>query len=371
MKKTFFIALVIGILALAVPAFATDAQWTTAITVTPAPPLSTGVAATVTANFRIFDGAIDNLHVIGGVVGGATLYDQTFPHLINHAITVATFTWTPSSSGTYTLYFQIDPSATSADTNASNNRVELVVSVTGGGAGQPNLKPVVSYTPTDFSAGNNVEFSIKVNNLGTVPSVACQMEMKKGSSVLHTFNVPVISASGHWDTTWNWTAECDAALSLKVDSNNANAESNEGDNTWSHTMACGDTGGGGIFVCIPCLKFYKFVEFQPIPLPDPCLSCPPWHIKLKRGDPIDILNGIGDKLGNGIGFEGVKGDWMKFLGNHHGLTPNAALKIIFDRAVLGAKGKFRNEGAAKLFREGLNNSLGQLHGLALEKFNVK
>jgi len=363
--KTFLsigvILLCSSVLALA----ALDLQFTTAISQAP-DPASGGATVTFTVAFKTFGGAVTNMKITGGV-DGVGIFERTYAGIAADKVRTDTFTWT-ATAGSHTAWFELDPTHACGDSDYSNNRVEKALTVGGGPAGQPDLAPVVTYTPTDFAAGNIVAFTIKVNNNGTVASVASQVQMKKGATVLHTGNIAAIAAGGHATDTYNWTAECDAALTIKVDSSNTNVESNEGNNTWSKTMACGDSGGGLIEICIPCLRLYKINKFEHIPLPDPCLSCPPWHDKFERGDPIDILNGIGNKLGQGASFDDVKGDWEKFLGNSHGLTPNGALKIIFDRAVLGAKRKIQTEGAAGLFMNGLNNSLGLLHGFALNKF---
>jgi hypothetical protein len=345
-------------------ALALDLRFTTAISQAP-DPATGGASVTFTVSFKPFDGPVDNLKITGEVDGCGN-FERTYAHINAGAQRTDTFTWI-ATAGSHTVSFELDPMHTCGDSDYSNNRIEKAITVGGGPAGQPNLKPVISYTPTNFSAGDAVSFSYKVENTGTVASVACQMEMKKGSSHVYTFEVPVIAAGGHWSTTHPWTAECDAALNIKVDSNNANVESNEGDNTWSKTMACGDTSGGKIQFCPKCWLYYKLVEFQPIPLPDPCLSCPPWHDVFHRGDPINILNKIGDKLAKGEGFEGVKSDWMKFLGNNHGLTPNGALKIIFNRAIAGAKLRLQAEGAIGQFQNRLNEVLNQMHGAAVEQ----
>jgi len=365
--KTFLsigvILLCSSILALA----ALDLQFTTAISQAP-DPASGGASVTFTVAFKTLGGAVTNLKITGGV-DGVGIFERTYASILADKVRTDTFTWT-ATAGSHTAWFELDPDHTCGDSNYGNNRVEKALTVGGGPTSQPDLALVVTYTPTDFAAGGAVAFSIRVNNNGIAPSNACQMTVKKGGATVQTINVAAIPAGDHLDKSYNWAAaECNAVIEIKADSNNANIESNEGNNTWSHTMACGDTDGGGLVeICIPCLRLYKINKFERIPLPDPCLSCPPWHEKFERGDPIDILNGIGVKLGQGIGFDGVKGDWEKFLGNSHGLTPNGALKIIFDRAVLGAKRKIQNENAAGLFMNGLNNSLGLLHGFALNKF---
>jgi hypothetical protein len=347
---------------------ALDLRFTTAISQVP-DPASVGGAVTFTVTL-ISDGAIVNdLKLIGGV-DATQIVEKIFAGIADGGTRTQNMSWT-ATAGTHTVWFELDPDHLKGDSNYGNNRVEKVITLGGGPAGQPDLAPVVTYTPTDFAAGAAVAFTIRVNNNGTAASVASQVKVRQGAVDKHTGNIAAIAVGGHANDTYNWTAVCDAVMTVIVDSSNTNTESNEGNNTWSKTMACGDTGGGGLEICIPCLRLYKFKQFERIPLPDPCLSCPPWHDRFERGDPIDILNGIGDKLGNGIGFEGVKGDWQKFLGNSHGLTPNGALKIIFDRAVLGAKRKIQTEGAAGLFMNGLNNTLGQLNGLAKSQFEIR
>jgi hypothetical protein len=366
--KTILSIGVIFLLSNVIAFAAVDLKFTTAITQSP-DPASAGNVVTFTVSFKTFGGPVDNLKITGEVDGCGN-FERTYAHINADLQRTDSFTWT-ATAGSHTVSFELDPMHTCGDSNYANNRIEKAITVGGGGpAGQPDLALVVTYDPTNFAAGAGVTFSIRVNNNGTAASNACEMTVKKGGVTSVTIPLAAIPAGNHLDKGYAWPAECNAVIEFKADSNSANAESNEGNNTWSHTMACGDT-GGGLVVCIPCLRFYKYKQFEPIPLPDPCLSCPPWHDILKRGDPIDILNGIGDKLGQGLSFDSVKGDWEKFLGNSHGLTPNAALKIIFDRAVLGAKGRLQTEKATGLFMNGLNNSLFLLHGFAQETLAIQ
>jgi len=367
--KTFLSIGVILLLLSIVVLAALDLKFVTAITMAPSP-ANVGDSVQFTVSFKNEGAAVANLKITGGI-DGAQLFERTYASILADKTKTDFFTWT-ATAGAHTAWFELDPNHTCGDSNYANNRVEKAFTVGGGPAGQPDLALVVTYDPTNFAAGNAVTFNIRINNNGTAASVASQMQVIKGAAtVLHTENVAAITAGNHLNKIYVWTAECDAHISFKADSNNANTESNEGNNIWGKTMACGDEGGGGVFVCIPCLRLYKYKQFEPIPLPDPCLSCPPWHDIFKRGDPIDILNGIGDKLGQGLSFDDVKGDWGKFLRNSHGLTPNGALKIIFDRAVLGAKGRIQTEGAAGLFMNGLNNALLLLHGFAQEELAFK
>jgi hypothetical protein len=365
MRFKTFLSIGVILLGSSIFALALDLRFTTAISQAP-DPATGGASVTFTVSFKPFDSPVDNLKITGGV-DGVGIFERTYAHINAGAQRTDTFTWT-ATGGAHTAWFELDPLHTAGDSDYSNNRVEKALTVGGGPATQPDLALVVTYTPTNFAAAAAVTFSIKVNNNGTAASNACQMTVKKGGTTVQTINVAAIPAGNHLDKSYSWTAECDAVIEIKVDSNNANVESNEGNNTWSKTMACGDTGGGGIINPKWWLK-YKLYAWKPIPLPEPCLSCPPWHFDPNPGDPLELLNGIGDKLGQGKGFADVKGDWLNFLNNNHGLDPNAALKLIFNRAVAGAKSRLLTEKSIGEFQNGLNNALGEMNGLAKTRLN--
>jgi hypothetical protein len=368
--KTFLCIGAMLLLSSIVALAALDLQFTTAITQSPSP-ANAGDSVQFTVNFKTFGGAVTNLKIVGGI-DGTQLFERTYASIAADKVKTDFFTW-PAVGGAHTAWFELDPDHTCGDSNYANNRVEKALTIGGGPAGQPNLKPTVTYSPSNFAVGDTVTFTLRVNNNGTADAVASKMQVIKGAAdLLQTYNVAAITIGGHIDKTYSWTAECDAHITVKVDSTNTNAESNEGDNIWTKTMACGDTGGGeGPIVCIPCLRYFEWREWNRIPLPDPCLSCPDWHITPEFGDPIDVLDKIGDKLGRGLGFEDIKGDWALFLKNPHGLDPNAALKLVFDRAVGGAKRKIRNELGASKFQNGLNLTLSKMHDAIASEFAVK
>jgi hypothetical protein len=366
--KTFLCIGAMFLLSSIVALAALDLAFTTAITMSPSP-ANAGDLVQFTVSFKTNGGAVTNLKIIGGI-DGTQLFERTYASILADKTKTDLFTWT-ATGGAHTAWFELDPDHTCGDSNYTNNRKEKAITIGGGPAGQPNLKPTVTYTPTNFNAGDAVAFTIRVNNNGTAASVASVMKVKKAGAAIQTFNVAAINAGDHIDKAYNWTAECDAALSVEVDTGNSNAESNEGDNIWSHTMACGDEGGvGPIAICIPCWRLYEIPKFR-IPIPDPCGDCPPWHEGFEKGDPIDVLTRIGNKLGEGASFDDIKGDWALFLNNHHGLNPNFALKFISEQAVAGGKAKFRNKLGASKFQEGLNLTIGQLANIAESELVVR
>ncbi|TFG74767.1 MAG: hypothetical protein E4H23_11580 [Chrysiogenales bacterium] len=69
----------------------------------------------------------DNVRVIGGIVGGARLYDHTFPTLVGDGgIEPVSFIW-EVPEGANRIYFEIDPDNTVAESNERNNRQELAI----------------------------------------------------------------------------------------------------------------------------------------------------------------------------------------------------------------------------------------------------
>lgn len=69
----------------------------------------------------------ESVRVVGGLVGGAVLYDHTFPVLLGDGgIEDVEFTW-EVPEGSQRLYFEIDPENRVAESNEGNNRQELAI----------------------------------------------------------------------------------------------------------------------------------------------------------------------------------------------------------------------------------------------------
>lgn len=67
-----------------------------------------------------------DVRVIGGVVGGARLYDQTFAELAPEALQDVSFVW-EVPEGAQRLYFEFDPDNTVSESNERDNRQEITV----------------------------------------------------------------------------------------------------------------------------------------------------------------------------------------------------------------------------------------------------
>jgi hypothetical protein len=232
MKKLYFPAFLIGFLILAVPAFSVDVRWTSSITISPAV-LTTGVSASATATFRV-DGAggIDNLRVTGGVVGGDTMFDRTWAHINDATTRTATFSGTPGDPGTFTIYFQIDPDSTSPDSDRTNNRVELTISVAAGAL--PNLVNIVpgpTWTPAVFAAGETLTIHYMLANIGEASAHSSLVGLRVNGVMVAQNPVPEMAAGGPFhEGNFTWPVVCGADVALVVDSGNDISESNETDN---------------------------------------------------------------------------------------------------------------------------------------------
>lgn len=221
-----------GILMMAMTVFAVDARWTTTITFSPAA-LTTGVSATASASFTVAGaGGIDNLRVIGGVVGGDMMFDRTWAHIDDGATRLATFSGTPGDPGMFTIYFQIDPDSRSADSDRTNNRIEVSVSIAPGA--MPNLVNIVpgpTWIPAVFAAGETVTIHYMLANVGEASSHSCLVGLRVNGAMVAQNAVPEMAAGGPFhEGDFTWRVECGAAVELVVDSGNDITESNETDN---------------------------------------------------------------------------------------------------------------------------------------------
>jgi subtilase family serine protease len=240
MKKLKYLALLIGIMIFAIPVFAVDVQWVTTITTTPAA-LTTGVAASAQASFRVEGaGGIDNLRVTGGVVGGDMMFDRTWAHIDDGATRTASFTGTPGDPGVFTIYFQIDPDSTSPDSNRTNNRVELSITVAPGLL--PNLVNVMpgpTWIPGVFSAGETLTIHYLVGNFGDAEARAFNVGLRIDGAIVTRNPHPALAAHAPFvEGDFTWTVRCGARVEVVVDCGNDVSESDETDNIGNASSEC-------------------------------------------------------------------------------------------------------------------------------------
>lgn len=233
MKNLRCFTLLIGIMIVSVSVFAVDVRWVTSITVTPNP-LTTGVPGSATASFRVEGaGGIDNLRVVGGnAAGGDLMYDRTWAHIEDGATRSVSFSGTPEDPGTFTIYFQIDPDRTSPDSDRTNNRLELAVTIVPGL--MPNLVNIVpgpTWTPAIFSAGELLTIHYVIGNIGDAASDDFHVGLRvDGAIVLQNSHHGMAAHAPFTEGDLIWRVVCGSSVELVVDSASDVTESDEVDN---------------------------------------------------------------------------------------------------------------------------------------------
>lgn len=230
----------------------------------------------------------------------------------------------------------------------------------GGGDPLPNLKLTVAYPASLVTEGSKIHFTIKVKNDGAASSVPCKMAFIKSLDIIKWFDVPAIAIGVTKTYTYDYTVDCGVQVMIWLD-DNKNTESNENDNSWAKTFNCTP-----IYHIPDVWVNFKMINLKKIETPVPCTNCPPWHKRLKQGDPVDVLNKIADKIVEGKSQAEVESDWKFFLENNNGLDPASALEIIFNVSVEKAKVKFKEEAEILNFQKNLTNIMLGLHSITAE-----
>lgn len=126
----------------------------------------------------------DNVRVIGGIVGGARLYDHTFPTMADGGgIERVAFFW-EVTEGAHRIYFEIDPDNSVSESNERNNRQEL--SITGVAS-----TPAVESYDLRISIDRGRSFGIKLRDI-TLPlgrPVTIYGEVRGATGALRDFKV--------------------------------------------------------------------------------------------------------------------------------------------------------------------------------------
>lgn len=355
-KKLFLLACAVLILSNVAAFAALDLRFTTPISMSPSSPVP-GNTVTFSVSFKTFGGAVTNLKIIGGM-GNNQLFERVYASIPADRVRTDSFTWT-AVPGSHTVWFELDPDHASSDSNYANNRVENSFSF-----GSPS-DLLIQVKINDLLSNDRITY-IKwiVDNDGESVSLPCTMEIKKSSTVVQTINIISLNPGSEMggDFLIPEQYKCSGRLTFKVDANNANTESNELNNTDSIMLLC---------ICSNCWDNFEFELSTLSLIPKPCETCPQWHESIKGGDPVGILNRIGEKLGQGADFNTIKGDWEKFLTKTNGLSPVAALEIIFNLAVKEAKERLQDEQAIKQFQQGLKETIKQMAAFANEKLSAK
>lgn len=140
------------------------------------------------------DSSASNVRVRIGVVGGEVLYDQVLPSLeLTRSTRSSASAAKAFPTGSYTLYAMIDPENTIAETNESDNRLELFVRAGGGGAeGRRLVDPGISTTRNNYKIVITNKKALETSAIRHSTDVWVQGVLSNtGNSSVAASNVPV------------------------------------------------------------------------------------------------------------------------------------------------------------------------------------
>lgn len=246
MKIINYCVLLVCFFFFSVSLFAVDVRWVTSITVTPAA-LTAGVPGTAQASFRVEGaGGIDNLRVTGGVVGGDTMLDRTWAHIEDGATRTASFTGTPSDPGTFTIFFQIDPDSASPDSDRTNNRVELTITIapapTNVSVGRIELVSATRASTFKVDANFQAHFTVHDGTARNFKVIAGKLGVHR-----EVFYERVFESLDPGNYVANFTIrdmrKGHALIYISIDPDNTLIESNEADNYKRSLLRISEKGG--------------------------------------------------------------------------------------------------------------------------------
>jgi hypothetical protein len=100
--------------------------------------------------------------------------------------------------------------------------------------GNPDLAVGAVFSPSIFSVGTDVTFTVTVENKGAVRSQPCQGSLSLNSAVLKTFSIPAVDPGTSATINVHWSYSGNGTITIKVDTGNANIEPDKANNTWTH-----------------------------------------------------------------------------------------------------------------------------------------
>jgi subtilase family serine protease len=106
---------------------------------------------------------------------------------------------------------------------------------------KPDLTVQISLNLTYLKSDrpeNRVYIYAYIKNIGSADSSFCELILKKGDTVVETIKVGAMHEGGSVSRTLSAIAKCGDKLTVQIDSDNKNAESNENNNFASKTIVC-------------------------------------------------------------------------------------------------------------------------------------
>jgi hypothetical protein len=87
-----------------------------------------------------------------------------------------------------------------------------------------------------FNVGQDMTFSVKVENKGAAASQPCQGSLKVNGVSAKTFAVPAIPAGGSLTVPVTWKVACPGKIVITIDTGGANVEADKANNVWEKNI---------------------------------------------------------------------------------------------------------------------------------------
>ncbi|TDO45727.1 F5/8 type C domain-containing protein [Kribbella sp. VKM Ac-2527] len=199
-------------------------------------------AITLSATVQNLGSAAAPATTVDFTLGGTVAGSASVPALAAGASTTVSFDAGPRPMGSYSVAATVDPANTVVEQNNDNNTftapTQLVVTQAPG----PDLEVTgITTNPANPAVGQQVSFTVALNNRGTAAAAASTTRLVVGGTTLNTTTGSVaagatinVSINGTWTAT-----NGGATITATADATNVVAETNETNNVLSRAIVVG------------------------------------------------------------------------------------------------------------------------------------
>ncbi|WP_198005240.1 CARDB domain-containing protein [Methanothermococcus okinawensis] len=193
-----------------------------------------------------------------------TLLNNKSINISSNSSKYVSFTWTPSSSGNYTLSSEV---TLINDSDVSNNNKNITVYVKPQTVVLPDLIVESISTPSEITVNKTVTVNITIKNIGNANATKFSLRLSdsNNNTIDLKQNITLnVNESKTFSFNWTPTTEGNITLIAGVDGNNAVFENNETNNVMNKTVTVkssyikGDVTGDGIVDAGDAIKILRY-----------------------------------------------------------------------------------------------------------------
>ncbi len=181
-------------------------------------------------------GNIDASNVVISLYANDTEIGKQTINIGSNNTTNVTFTWTPISSGTYTLKSE---TILANDSNISNNNKNISVNVKPQTVSQPDLIVESISTPSEITVNKSTIVTVTIKNIGKTNANGFSLKLSDSNNNTIGLETNItLNMNDSKTLSFNWTPSSEGAITLTaiVDCDNILIESNESNNIKNVTI---------------------------------------------------------------------------------------------------------------------------------------